>query len=213
MKRAATKARKGEVKGKTAAGAGRQARAEALPPVQKGKQAGVAPADKPSLVIGPQEQSRLFEQAVGLFHGGNFAQAKRLFERAAGGPVREVAHVARVHVRICEKRLGEAAPAPVGVEGLYDYAIALINQRELDAAERHLQQALKLAPNADHVHYALALARGLRGEILLACESLRRAIEIDPRNRAHARNDPDFAEFSHHPQLAALLFPDREHRA
>jgi len=197
---------------KTTAPAGRQAKVDVAPPARKGKPAAVALADAPEPSVGPTEQSELFEQAIVRFRGGSFTQAKSLFEKAAKGPVLEVAHVARVRARICERRMGSEAPAPMGAEDHYTYGIALINRRELDAAELHLQQALTLAPNGDHILYALALARGLRGEIQLACESLRRAIEIDPRNRTHARSDPDFAEFSHRQPLASLLFPDRERR-
>jgi tetratricopeptide (TPR) repeat protein len=203
---------KNKVARRTTSPAGRQAKVGIAPPARKGKPAAVALPDAPGPSSGSTEQSALFEQAIVLFRGGSFAQAKSLFEKAAKGPVREVAHVARVHARICEKRMGGGAPAPMGAEDHYTYGIALINRRELDAAEHHLQQALTLAPNGDHIHYALALARGLRGDIHLACESLRRAIEINPRNRTHARSDPDFAEFSHRPPLASLLFPDRERR-
>jgi Flp pilus assembly protein TadD len=200
MKEAVTKTARSKVR-----------RPVAAPPVkEKEEDKPAAGAAGPS--IGPQEQAELFDRAIESFRAGGFAQAKRLFERAAAGPVREMAHSARVHARICERRMGEAA-APSDAEGHYNYGIALINRRELDRAEAHLQQALKLAPNGDHIHYALALARGLRGEIRLASESLRRAIEINPRNRTQARNDPDFAEFSHLPPLAALLFPDRDRRA
>jgi hypothetical protein len=41
-----------------------------------------------------------------------------------------------------------------------------------------------------------------------ARESLKRAIDLDPRNRVRARNDPDFAEFAHQPAIVSLLFPE-----
>ncbi len=162
--------------------------------------------------VGPQEQYELFDKAIAQFHSGSFAQAKRLFERAAAGPSREIAHAARTHVQVCDRRLNRVAPAPSSAEDHYNLAVALINRRELEAAEAHLQEAVKLAPNADHIHYALALARGLQGHVQLAFDSLKRAIEIEPRNRAQARNDPDFAGLSQQQPLSALLFPDREYR-
>ena len=70
-----------------------------------------------------------------------------------------------------------------------------------------------MAPNADHVHYALALSRGLRGDIQRASESLKRAIEIQPKNRAQALGDPDFAGLVHQRPIAALLFSPREPEA
>jgi Tfp pilus assembly protein PilF len=155
-----------------------------------------------------EEQTALFDKAAGYFRRGDFAQAKGLFEKAASGPLREVAHAARLHVRMCEQRISQFVPQLSSAEDHYNYAIALINRRELPTAEKHLQEAVRLAPDRDHIHYALALARGLRGDVTLARESLKRAIELEPRNRAHARNDPDFAEFAHLPPIVSLLFPE-----
>jgi hypothetical protein len=59
------------------------------------------------------------------------------------------------------------------------------------------------------VHYALALCKGLSGDIDGACENLRRAIDLEPRNRISARQDADFGGFSSHPQIQQLLFPDK----
>ncbi|HSW50259.1 MAG TPA: tetratricopeptide repeat protein [Bryobacteraceae bacterium] len=183
--------------------------------VRRGKTDTSPPAEAAAPVaaaVGPQEQYELFDRAIALFRAGRLAEAKRLFERAVSGPAREVAHAARMHAQVCDRRLSRTAPAPSSAEDHYNLAVALINRRELEAAEGHLQEAVKLAPNADHIHYALALARGLQGHVQLACDSLRRAIDIEPRNRAHARSDPDFAGLSRQQPLAALLFPDREHR-
>ncbi len=208
----AAKAGKSQVKRKTAVPVRRQAKANITSPATRETPAAAVPGEVVGTSIGQQEQSSLFEKAIAQFRAGSFAQAKNLFEKAAAGPVLDVAHVARVHAQICDRRANPAPPAPAGAEDHYNYAVALINRRELDAAERHLQEALKLAPSGDHIYYALALTRALRGEIQRAYESLRRAIELEPRNRAQARNDPDFAEFSHYPPLAFLLSPDRGQR-
>src|SRR5690242_20836864 len=47
--------------------------------------------------------------------------------------------------------------------------------------------------SADHVLYALALAKGLAGDIDGAHDHLKRAIDLEPRNRISARQDADFA--------------------
>ena len=167
---------------------------------------------KPQTAPPQEDQVELFDKAVGLFHTGDFAQAGILFERASSGPALGVSHAARVHASICAQRSNRAAPELASADDHYNFAIALINRRELPAAEDHLVEALKLAPGGDHIHYALALTRGLRGEIQQAWESLSRAIEIDPHNRAQARSDPDFAEFAHRQPVAALLFPGKEQR-
>ncbi|RPI18087.1 MAG: hypothetical protein EHM65_02485 [Acidobacteriales bacterium] len=170
------------------------------------------PASAPP-TTGQAEQAKIFDKAAALFHRGDFASAGKLFEKAADGPVGEMACSARLHARMCERRTSRAEPALASAEDHYNYAVALLNRRELQGAEKHLHEGLKLAPNADHIHYALALASGLRGEARQAFDSLKRAIELNPRNRAQARNDPDFVEFAHQPLMASLLFPERAQRS
>lgn len=154
-------------------------------------------------------QSAVFDQAIRLFHGASYAAAARLFEHAATGPVREVAHSARLHSRMCLRRLARPDMSLRTPDEHYDYAIALINERRLEQAERHLLLAIAQTPKADHLFYALALCRGLAGDLQSASVNLRRAIELHPRNRAAARNDPDFAEIGRLSPLAELLYPER----
>jgi tetratricopeptide (TPR) repeat protein len=154
-------------------------------------------------------QSRVYEQAIRAFHGGNYAAALRLFEQVADGPSREVAHSAALHARMCTRRLFRPDMTLRTADEHYDYAITLINQRHLEQAERHLLLAIAQSPKGDHLFYALALCRGLAGDLQGAFGNLRRAIEIHPRNRAAARNDPDFAEIARLSPLAELLYPER----
>jgi Tfp pilus assembly protein PilF len=86
----------------------------------------------------------------------------------------------------------------------------LINTRNVTEARVHLEKALEIAPDADHVHYALALALALGGDPKRAYESLRRAIELEPRNRIIARQDQDFAPLAHQPPFDALLYPEKK---
>jgi tetratricopeptide (TPR) repeat protein len=192
MKKTATQSEKGTARS-------RQVRPS---PGQTGTSVSTAP------VMNQEKQGGLFEEAIRLFHREDYAQAKELFEKAATGPAREMAHAARVHARMCEQRIDRSAPALDTADDHYNYAVALINRNELQAAEKHLREGVRLTPQGDHIHYALALARGLRGDIQQARESLKRAIDLDPRNRIHARNDPDFAELAQHPAILALLFPE-----
>jgi tetratricopeptide (TPR) repeat protein len=156
------------------------------------------------------QQTKLFERAIALFHERKFAEANELFEQAAGGPNKEMAHAARVHKRMCEQRLATETPKPRTVEDYYNLAIALLNRRELAPAEQTLRQALELMEHGDHLHYAMALCRGLQGDPEGALRHLRRAIELEPRNRAAARNDPDFSELILQNPLRDLVFPERK---
>lgn len=159
--------------------------------------------------IAAQTQLKSFEQAIRLFHARKFAEARDQFMKATDGPNREMAHNAQLHIRMCDRRLVTPSVELKTAEDHYNYAITLINSRALNTAQQHLETALKMDSGADYVHYALALCRGLSGDLQGACENLRRAIELQPRNRVAARQDADFASFASFPGIQQLLFPDK----
>jgi tetratricopeptide (TPR) repeat protein len=155
----------------------------------------------------PGQQVKAFEQAMRLFHAGDYAGAIEAFEKAAAGPVPAMSHTARLHAKMCVQRLSQAQPKLETAEDRYNYAVGLINQRRLADAEEHLYKALETHPQADHLHYALALTRGLQGDFEGARRYMKRAIDLQPRNRTLARNDPDFAEMIQRGWLRELLHP------
>jgi tetratricopeptide (TPR) repeat protein len=159
--------------------------------------------------LGPR-QMESFEEGMRLFHARKFQQAKEFFVQAARGPDRAVTHRAGLHARMCEQRLESAGPAPATPEEHYNYAITLINSRDLAAAQKHLRAALDKDSTAEHVLYALAACQSLGGELQSAYENLKRAIDLQPRNRLAARQDPDFAAMAEHPAFVRLLYPDRK---
>lgn len=156
-----------------------------------------------------QAQLKAFEHAVRLFNAAKFADAREQFAKAVGGPNREMGHNAELHIRMCDRRLTKPVVDLKTAEEHYNYGVAMVNARNLTDARQHLESALHLQPDADHVHYALALCKGLCGDIDGAHENLKRAIELEPRNRISARQDADFGGFSTHPQIQQLLFPDK----
>ncbi len=155
-------------------------------------------------------QMQSFEEGMRLFHARQFREAGDLFQRAASGADRAVSHRAGLHARMCEQRLSAAAPVLNTPEDHYNYAITLINSRNVAGAQEHLRTALAVDPTADHVLYALAACSSLSGDLQAAYENLKRAIDLQPRNRLAARQDPDFAAMAEHPSFARLLFPDRK---
>jgi tetratricopeptide (TPR) repeat protein len=186
------------------------------PPVQEGKngQAGRAPASGKTGSAPQREtqasQMESFEQGMRLFHARKFQQAREFFLRAVDGPDRAVTHRAGLHARMCEQRLESAGPVLNTPEEHYNYAITLINSRDLAGAQEHLRAALNAGPTADHVLYALAACQSLGGDLHAAYENLKRAIDLQPRNRLAARQDPDFAAMAEHPAFIRLLYPDRK---
>lgn len=158
----------------------------------------------------PQKQRSSFEAAMKLFHVRQLREARELFVSAAGGPERDVAQRSRLHIAMCDRRLEQAPVNQLSAEDYYNYGVALINTRNVTEARVHLEKALEISPDADHVHYALALALAFGGDPTRAYESLRRAIELEPRNRIIARQDRDFAPLAHQPPFDALLYPEKK---
>lgn len=157
-----------------------------------------------------QKQLGSFEAAMKLFHARNLKPARELFELAAQGPERDVAQRSRLGMAMCDRRLEQRSVSLHSAEDYYTYGIALLNSRKIQEARTHLEQALLLAPESDYIHYAVAAARALNGDLTGAHEHLKRAIEIEPRNRLHARQDTDFAHLAHQPPFDALLYPEKK---
>lgn len=158
-----------------------------------------------------QQQLKQYEEGVRLFQQQKFHRAKQEFDRVVTGPSRELADRARIHLRICEQRISRPpVTAPRTAEEHYHQGVAMMNLGHWDDARDHLDRALKLAPKADHVIYALAALDCLTGEADSALDRLRQAIQLRPENRYHARNDEAFAFLQEDPRFTELLYPERE---
>jgi Flp pilus assembly protein TadD len=144
------------------------------------------------------------------FHARQFTEARALFQQAAAGAQRDVAQRAELHIAMCERRLQQTAVSFGTAEECYNYGVALINARNVVEARTHLEKALAMAPGSDHIHYALALAQALSGDLASAQENLRRAIELEPRNRLIARQDADFAPLAKQASIHSLLYPEKK---
>jgi tetratricopeptide (TPR) repeat protein len=151
-----------------------------------------------------------FEAAMKLFHARKLQDARVLFQTAAGGPERDVAQRARLHIAMCDRRLQQTTVNLRSAEDHYNYGVALINSRNIAEARSHLERALQMAPGSDHIHYALALAQALSGDVINAHENLKRAIELEPRNRIMARQDADFAPLANQPPFDTLIYPEKK---
>ena len=173
------------------------------------KNSGRAPRIEPPRAAPALTQLAAFEAAVRLFHARQLAEARVLFPQAAAGAESDVAQRAQLHMAMCDRRLQPAAVSFGTAEEYYNYGVALINARNVAEARAHLEKALAIAPGSDHIHYALALAQALAGDLAGAQVNLRRAIELEPRNRLIARQDADFAPLAHQAPFRSLLYPDK----
>jgi tetratricopeptide (TPR) repeat protein len=158
-----------------------------------------------------QAQMKLYEEAMSLFHQQKFQRAKQELERVIAGPSKELADRARTHLRITEQRMKPTADQnPRGPEDHYQRGVAMMNLGRWDEARESLEKARKLAPKADHIHYALAALDCLTGEADSALANLKIAIELRSANRYHARNDEDFNFLQEDPRFTELLYPEKE---
>jgi tetratricopeptide (TPR) repeat protein len=158
-----------------------------------------------------QAQMKVYEEAMALFHQQKFQRAKQELEKVVAGPSKELADRARTHLRIAEQRMKPSAEQnPKSPEDHYQRGVAMMNLGRWDEARESLEKARKLAPKADHVHYALAALDCLTGEADSALANLKIAIDLRSSNRYHARNDEDFAFLQEDPRFTELLYPEKE---
>ena len=144
-------------------------------------------------------QLHAYEEAVALFAQRKFADAAKRFVAATDGPASHIADKARSYEQVCLRRATGFDLKLTSAEDHFNYGVERLNARDTGIARRHLSKALELEPKGDHIFYTLALCEGLDGNAAGACENLQRAIDIDPRNRIIARQDPEFSA------LASLL--------
>jgi tetratricopeptide (TPR) repeat protein len=176
-------------------------------------QAGAASRQATLHVVDPrvQQQLKTYEEAVQYIQQQKFLKAKQALEKVIGGPSKELADRAQVHLRICEQRISRLPNLVLRTaEDYYQNGVAMMNLGRWDEAREHLLRARKMAPKADFIYYAMAALDCLTGEAESAMENLKMAIELRPENRYHARNDEDFAFLQEDPRFTELLYPERE---
>jgi tetratricopeptide (TPR) repeat protein len=172
-----------------------------------------APAKKAATAVEPQSASevqlKIYEQAVQLFSQRKLAEALDRFLEVAKGPAHHIADKARSYAQVCERRTRGNEVKLSSAEDHFNYGVERLNARDVELAKHHLGRALSLQPDADHVLYTLALCCGFAGDGNGACENLKRAIDLEPRNRILARQDPEFSALAtQFPGLRALLTAD-----
>jgi len=172
-----------------------------------------AAADKTAAAVEPpnafEVQLRTYEQAVQLFAQRKLAEARDRFLEVAKGPAPHISDKARSYAQVCERRTRGSEVKLSTAEDHFNYGVERLNARDVELAKHHLGRALSMQPDADHVLYTLALCCGFAGDGNGACENLKRAIELEPRNRILARQDPEFTALaSQFPGLRALLATD-----
>jgi hypothetical protein len=153
-----------------------------------------------------QQQMQRWEEAVQLFSQKKFGPARASFDEAARGPAAHIADKARSYSQICARKTNGQDVNLHTADDHFNYGVERLNARDMQAARVHLDRALAMQPDGEHILFTLALCCGLAGDGPAACENLKRAIALEPRNRILARQDPEFLALSQQfPALRALL--------
>lgn len=131
-----------------------------------------------------------FEAALEALSGGKIETAAELFaEVARTADQMEVRERARLYLAVARRRLdGEGA----GVKDPYLEAVLLRNGGRLGEALDRCEA--KAHQDDERFAYLAAGILAEQGDLDQATERLRRAIELNPKNRVHAFHDTDFLE-------------------
>lgn len=150
------------------------------------------------------------ESGIKLMYAEDYGKAVKAFNKViADYPEEpEIQASAKARIHACEMKLQDQKRTVLrSADDHYNVAVAFLNGGQLDSAVTHLQSALKLAPKADHILYAIAAANALKGNKDQALVYLRQSIDHRAENRFQAAVDPDFAALSEEQSFKDLVAP------
>jgi predicted Zn-dependent protease len=143
-----------------------------------------------------QKALTAYSEALKEFRKGRFDKAgdllRGLLEKHAAE--REFADRARTYLAICEERLREPRelPAPKTFEDFCHHGVYRMNRGDFEEAQKMLDKAAKLDPDAAVVPFLTAGLLTAQGKIDEALEALKKAIMADKSYKILAQNDADF---------------------
>jgi tetratricopeptide (TPR) repeat protein len=163
----------------------------------------------------PQFKAALksFSAATKHFQKQEYKKAQELFEQVVSSPARELAERARVHLALCEQKLGRPVPAPKTASDYYDLGVARLNARNLGEAIEFLSKADKADPDREHIRYALAAAHAILGNTDVALEHLKVSVALRSGNRYQARHDDDFQSLASDPRFQRIVISGDGHNS
>ena len=150
-----------------------------------------------------------YEAGLRAMQEHKYDKAKPQFQKVIGGPSRELADRAAVHLNTCNQHLERTAATQFKTtEEHFDFAVSLMNLGDYVTAREHLDKLHKQAPKTDYVIYGLAALDCLTGHVEDSLKRLDEALRANPQLRYQARNDSDFQNLAEDPRFTELLYPD-----
>jgi predicted Zn-dependent protease len=143
-----------------------------------------------------QKALAAYSEALKEFRKGRFEKAadllRSLLEKHAAE--REFADRARTYLAICEEKLREPRelPTPKTFSDFCHHAIYRMNRGEFEDAQKMLDKAAKLDPDAAIVPYLNAALLTAMGKLDEGLEFLKKAILADKAYKIMAQNEHDF---------------------
>lgn len=169
------------------------------------------PTAKKSMAEDPRYTQALQSYEAGLraMQEHKFDKAKPHFQKILGGPIKELADRATVHLNTCNQHLERTTATQFKTaEEHFDYAVSLMNVGDYVTAREHLDKLLKQNAKAEYVVYGLAALDCLTGHVEDSLRRLDEALRLKPQLRFQARNDSDFQNLAEDPRFTELLYPD-----
>jgi tetratricopeptide (TPR) repeat protein len=156
----------------------------------------------------PHPSFAQYQSAVQFMQEGKFEKARALFEKLTQSGAPELLERSRTYLAACERHGEKKSLVFNSAEEQYDYAISLLNTGNYEDARDQFEGLLKKNAQADYAHYGLAILNSITGQAEECLDHLRRAIELNTRNRIQARGDADFIDMADDPRFTELLYPE-----
>ena len=168
------------------------------------------PTAKKSIADDPRVAQAIQNYEIGLraLQEHKFDKAKASLQKVIGGPSKELADRALVHINTCNQHLEKVTAQFKSPEEHFDYTVSLMNVGDYVQAREHLEKLLKQVPKADYVIYGLAALDCMTGHVEDSLRNLDEAIRLNSALRFQARNDSDFQNLAEDPRFTELLYPD-----
>jgi tetratricopeptide (TPR) repeat protein len=139
---------------------------------------------------------------------GKYDKALAAFEKLLPSAPSEIVERTRMYISTCQRQMDRTNLAFQTPEERYDYAISQLNQGYFEEAREQFGGVIADAPQADYAFYGLAVLDSITGHPQDCLDNLARAIELNPKNRLHARSDNDFQSMVDDPRFTELLYPE-----
>ena len=156
---------------------------------------------------------RLYTEAMERFlnqrdwAGARERLAKLVDTFAYDKELEEMVDRARMHLRVCERKLDPPSWSPSSGDEWLLEGVLLSNQARLAEAIEAFDKALDGNADAAKVHYSKAAALALAERDEEALAALREAIEANPEFRVYALGDPDFQRLRENAGFVSLVEP------